>query len=85
MTSEQIKNIPTIGLENTNALTGKPLIAIETGLAIQSNLWLKEIAYQIALWNEIVLSILDEERERERTLRREFEARYTKAEAEDRA
>ncbi len=52
MNSEEIKAFPRIGTDNPEKLVGKNIEVINLSFHIEHTLWLKEIAYQLAVMNE---------------------------------
>jgi hypothetical protein len=53
MKAEEIKAVPTLGMDKPESLEGKGITPITIALTVQTNLWLKEIAYQLAVGNEL--------------------------------
>lgn len=52
MDAEEIKNMPVIGLDPAT-FVGKESVAVELAITIQTNIFLKEIAYQLAVANKL--------------------------------
>lgn len=63
MKAAEIRRIPVVGLENTEALVGKEARSVDLAMQINANMLLREIAAQLADLNERRLDTTEKLRE----------------------